>query len=205
MPEECGKWETAYNLYRLWLATGLWPHIPVALAAGDGQVSLSEGFSRQPKCGVPYPELLRWIWGATRMRALGRRGPGIVPKRFMLLLNDEQDRSSLWPSFRTWVERASAGDIVAAYEVCRNPVLRGWLCYRVGERELHAALPMLVHALNDPVPVVRSEAADALGRIGDPERGTTSSNATRSRTILRALLAPPRAGLLRGTPRHSRC
>jgi HEAT repeat protein len=118
-----------------------------------------------------YPELIRWIWGAKQMRALGRRGPGIVPKRFKVLLHDEQDRYSWWPSFRTWVERASAGDIVAAYEVCRNPELRGWLCYRVGKRELHAALPMLVHALNDPVPQVRSEAADALGRIGDPSTG----------------------------------
>jgi HEAT repeat protein len=118
-----------------------------------------------------YPELIRWTWGAKQMRALGRRGPGIVPKRFKVLLHEEQDRYSWWPSFRTWVERASAGDIVAAYEVCRNPVLRGWLCYRVGERDLHAALPMLVHALNDPVPVVRSEAADALGRIGDPRTG----------------------------------
>jgi HEAT repeat protein len=105
------------------------------------------------------------------MRALGRRGPGIVPKRFKLLLNDEQDRYGLWPDFRTWVERASAGDIVAAYEVCRNPLARNWMCYRVGKRELHAALPMLVHALNDPDPQVRGEAADAIGRIGDPSTG----------------------------------
>ena len=105
------------------------------------------------------------------MRALGRRGPGIVPKRFKLLLHDEQDRYWLWLSFRTWVERASAGDIVAAYEVCRNPLARNWMCYRVGKRELHAALPMLVHALNDPDLQVRSEAADAIARIGDPSTG----------------------------------
>ena len=84
------------------------------------------------------------------MRALGRRGPGIVPKQFKPLLHDERERYSLWPSFRTWVERASAGDIVAAYEVCRNPHARYYMCYRVGRRGLHAALPMLVHALNDP-------------------------------------------------------
>jgi HEAT repeat protein len=45
------------------------------------------------------------------------------------------------------------------------------LCYRVGRRGLHGALPMLVHALNDPESDVRDEAADALGRIGDPSTG----------------------------------
>jgi HEAT repeat protein len=105
------------------------------------------------------------------MRALGRHGPGIVPKQFKPLLLDERDCYSLWPSFRVWVERASVGDIVAAYKVCRNPRVRSYLCYRVGRRELHAALPMFVHALNDPDSDVRGEAADALGRIGDPRTG----------------------------------
>ena len=104
-----------------------------------------------------------------RLRALGRRGPGIFPKQFKLLLHDE--RGSLWPSFCTWVERASAGDIVAAYAVCRNPHARFYLCYRVARRGLHAALPMLVHALNDRDSSVRHEAADALGHIGDPSTG----------------------------------
>jgi len=31
LPEECGKWETAYKRYRLWSATGLWPRILDAL------------------------------------------------------------------------------------------------------------------------------------------------------------------------------
>ncbi len=103
------------------------------------------------------------------MRALGRHGPGIFPRKFRPLLDDEETR--LWPSFRTWVERASAGDIVAAYEASRSPGTREYLCYRVGRRGLHAALPMLVHALNDPESGVRVEAADALGRIGDPSTG----------------------------------
>src|SRR3954451_9614973 len=45
------------------------------------------------------------------------------------------------------------------------------MCCRVGRRGLHAALPMLVHALNDPDSGVRYEAADALWRIGDPSTG----------------------------------
>ena len=35
MPTEYGKWETAYQRYRLWCATGLWPRILQALPA-DG-------------------------------------------------------------------------------------------------------------------------------------------------------------------------
>ena len=40
MPKECGKWETAYKRYRLWLAIGLWPRILEALAEGGGQLLL---------------------------------------------------------------------------------------------------------------------------------------------------------------------
>jgi hypothetical protein len=105
-----------------------------------------------------------------RMRALGRHGPGIVPKQFKLLLLDERE-DYMWPSFGHWVDRASAGDIVAAYEVCRNPHARYHLCREAGRRGLHAALPMLVHALNDPDSSVRNEAAQALCKIGDPSTG----------------------------------
>lgn len=42
---------------------------------------------------------------------------------------------------------------------------------RVARRGLHAALPMLLHALNDPDSNVRDEAAGALRRIGDPRTG----------------------------------
>ena len=34
MPQEYGKWETAYKRYRLWCATGLWPRILAALSQG---------------------------------------------------------------------------------------------------------------------------------------------------------------------------
>lgn len=40
MPEECGKWQTAYKRYRLWCTTGLWPHLTNALARGGSEVSL---------------------------------------------------------------------------------------------------------------------------------------------------------------------
>ena len=35
MPAEYGKWERAYQRYRLWRASGLWPILLQALAAGD--------------------------------------------------------------------------------------------------------------------------------------------------------------------------
>ena len=40
MPREYGKWETAYQRYRLWRATGLWPRILAALPEDASQVSL---------------------------------------------------------------------------------------------------------------------------------------------------------------------
>ena len=40
MPTDYGKWETAYQRYRLWCATGLWPRILAALTQGGSQVSL---------------------------------------------------------------------------------------------------------------------------------------------------------------------
>jgi transposase len=40
MPTEYGKWETAYKRYRLWCATGLWPHILAEIALSGSEVSL---------------------------------------------------------------------------------------------------------------------------------------------------------------------
>jgi hypothetical protein len=40
MPQECGKWETAYKRYRLWCASGLWQRILEALFEGERYVSL---------------------------------------------------------------------------------------------------------------------------------------------------------------------
>jgi len=40
MPTEYGKWETAYQRYRLWGAIGLWPRILASLSEADSQVSL---------------------------------------------------------------------------------------------------------------------------------------------------------------------
>jgi hypothetical protein len=40
MPKEYGKWETAYQRYRLWCTTGLWPRILAELTQGGSKVSL---------------------------------------------------------------------------------------------------------------------------------------------------------------------
>jgi hypothetical protein len=40
MPQEYGKWETAYKRYRLWRTTGLWPRILAALTQVGSEVSL---------------------------------------------------------------------------------------------------------------------------------------------------------------------
>ncbi len=40
MPKEYGKWVTAYQRYRLWCATGLWPRIFAELTQGESELSL---------------------------------------------------------------------------------------------------------------------------------------------------------------------
>jgi transposase len=40
MPTEYGKWQTAYQRYRLWCASGLWQRIVAALPEGELEVSL---------------------------------------------------------------------------------------------------------------------------------------------------------------------
>ena len=40
LPEEYGKWETAYQRYRLWCATGLWPRILAELVPSQSEVTL---------------------------------------------------------------------------------------------------------------------------------------------------------------------
>jgi len=40
MPREYGTWETAYQRYRLWCASGLWSRILEALPAAECEVSL---------------------------------------------------------------------------------------------------------------------------------------------------------------------
>lgn len=101
------------------------------------------------------------------MRALGKRGPGIFPKRFRPLLGREED-VGMWPSFVAWVGRASAADLTAAYEAGRNVHVRGLICRRVGDRGLREETPMLVHALRRPSAQERHAAADSLGKFGDP-------------------------------------
>lgn len=104
------------------------------------------------------------------MRAHGARGPGIFPKRFSSLLSDEH-ADYAWPSFRQWISRASAADLIAAFEASRNALMRQIICDAVGSRDLHAATPLLVHALSDPTARVRSSAADALGKLAEPATG----------------------------------
>jgi len=43
MPEEYGKWETAYRRYRLWLEQGLWKRILEALGEERCHGSIPKG------------------------------------------------------------------------------------------------------------------------------------------------------------------
>jgi HEAT repeat protein len=66
---------------------------------------------------------------------------------------------------------ASDQDLVAALQ--RVTDLNMWhvLHYVIGERKIQAALPVLLEHLTHPHADIRDSAADALGKIGDPQAG----------------------------------
>lgn len=69
------------------------------------------------------------------------------------------------------IEDASEQDIIAALQRMKDPDSRHLLCYVAGEQQLAAAAPILITYLEDTESHVRSCAADALGKIGDPYAG----------------------------------
>lgn len=67
--------------------------------------------------------------------------------------------------------QAPEQEIVAVLQRTTEPASRHLLCYVVGERRLTSAVPLLIGYLADTEVHVRSSAADALGKIGDPRAG----------------------------------
>ena len=62
-------------------------------------------------------------------------------------------------------------EIIAALRQATQPLAKQILCEVLGKRHVIQALPELMNALKDSSPGVRSEAADALAAIGDPQAG----------------------------------
>ena len=66
-------------------------------------------------------------------------------------------------------------DLVQALKISRKPLTRRILCDIIGYRHRFAksAVPILLECLEDPNWEVRTDATDALCRIGDPRVGQT--------------------------------
>jgi HEAT repeat protein len=86
-------------------------------------------------------------------------------------------------------------EIIAALQRTIDPGSRHLLCYVAGEQELTSAVPVLIRYLEDPESHIRSCAADALGKIGDPQAGealfkrfTEDESSQAVRTMLAAAL-----------------
>jgi HEAT repeat protein len=122
------------------------------------------------------------------MRAVGTRGRGIFPKALRPLLDAEQP-SRLWPSFRAFCERASAADLISAFEASRNEATKVAIVIAIGERGLDGALPLLVRALWDRSLSVREFAAESLAKVGDPRCGPDLVRKYREERGLRLLVA----------------
>jgi HEAT repeat protein len=69
------------------------------------------------------------------------------------------------------LSRVGAPVIIEAIRIPASAPVRAGLCDVLGFRHEPTAVPVLVEMLDDPDPGVRSAAADALAKIGNPEAG----------------------------------
>ncbi|MEO6458048.1 MAG: HEAT repeat domain-containing protein [Chloroflexia bacterium] len=80
---------------------------------------------------------------------------------------DEKD----WGGVERLVKRAKTAEIIAVLAETDHPDVRAVLCYGLGRRCAIEAVPVLIDCLHDPDGRVCTEAAEALGNIGDPRAG----------------------------------
>lgn len=83
----------------------------------------------------------------------------------------EEPTANRTPSKAKIMNDASIGEIIAALSQATQPLTKQILCEILGKRHAVQAIPDLLNALKDSSPGVRSEAADALAAIGNPEAG----------------------------------
>src|SRR5205085_5963539 len=62
-------------------------------------------------------------------------------------------------------------DLIAALRLSQTALTRANLCEVLGLRKARSAVPDLIACLNDESAIVRSDAAAALGRIGESKAG----------------------------------
>ena len=80
------------------------------------------------------------------------------------------------PMDRVLRKEAHVKELVTALEMSLeksevSDLTKRIICYYLGERHSKRAVPALISALQNPSATVRSSAADALAKIGDPKAG----------------------------------
>jgi HEAT repeat protein len=99
---------------------------------------------------------------------MSRRLKSLTADDVIRLLTDAP--SDFRPAMKI-LSRVGAPVIIEAIRTSASSPFRGALCDVLGFRHEPTAVPVLIEMLDDPDPGVRSAAADALAKIGDPEAG----------------------------------
>src|SRR5438105_2940561 len=94
----------------------------------------------------------------------------LTPEKIIQLLESSEEP---WKAQAGIAKKAEIGQLIAALHQATgsHPNVRLMLCYTLGRRCDEAAVPTLIDCLADPDPGVRTEAAEALGNIGDATAG----------------------------------
>lgn len=66
---------------------------------------------------------------------------------------------------------APVKELVKALVLSKEILTRRILCDILGAKRAKTAIPALIDCLNDPDPSLKNDAAEALGKIGDPKAG----------------------------------
>jgi HEAT repeat protein len=95
------------------------------------------------------------------------------------------------PPAQKILSRVDARTIIEAIRAPSSSAVRAVLCDVLGFRHEGAAVPVLVDMLDDLDPSVRSAAADALAKIGDPEAGSALEDRFRTElsSAVRSMMA----------------
>jgi len=95
----------------------------------------------------------------------------LSPSEIVELLESETDSEGLLEKQRKILRKGKTPQLIAALRQASSPNSRRALCYALGRRCSSQAVPILVACLDDNDVDIRTEAAEALGNIGDPEAG----------------------------------
>jgi HEAT repeat protein len=87
------------------------------------------------------------------------------------VLGSEAEADNLREKQEKIIRKGKTQQLIAALREASSPRSRRALCYALGRRCSSQAVPILLTCLDDKDANVRTEAAEALGNIGDPEAG----------------------------------